>query len=136
MTVPTKDRGDLIREHGERLATLTERIDNMKDRIDRPERLIEARSKQRLTWSVAWVGVLAAVVGAIVGGLIPEIFKRFATRQTNSSFSMKTRQTRQGRTASTSDLIFPAPPHQGSRNSGRTSPARSRGFNSPRPPGA
>jgi len=71
MATPSKDRDELIREHGERLATLTERIDNLRRDIDRIYQLLEVQSKRRSSWSIALLGLVAA----IIGGLMPELVR-------------------------------------------------------------
>jgi hypothetical protein len=95
MTVPSKDRGDLIREHGERLATLDERIENIRREIDdnirrdiervqrsveadinRIQQSLEAQKERRWSMNLALVGLL----GAIVGGMLTEAFKLLASR--------------------------------------------------------
>lgn len=97
MTTPSKDRGDLIREHGERIATLDERIDHLRRDFDRVQNSLEAQKKslqdfdkrfevtikdvERLVkklddvssrrWDL-WKIVLAAILGAVLanGGAI------------------------------------------------------------------
>jgi hypothetical protein len=71
VTVPSKDRGELIREHGERLATLNERIDNLRRDIDRIQNALESRTERRWSLYLALVGLL----GAVIGGLLNEAVK-------------------------------------------------------------
>ncbi len=71
MTTPSKDRGDLIREHGERIATLNERIDNLRRDVDRIQKSLETRTERRWSLNLTLVGLL----GAIIGGLLTEAFK-------------------------------------------------------------
>jgi hypothetical protein len=76
VTIPSKDRSDLIREHGERIATLTERIDNLRRDIDRIQSSLESRKDRRSSLNIALVGIS----GGVIASVLIEAFKLLAPR--------------------------------------------------------
>ena len=63
MTIPAKDRGDLIREHGERIATLNERIDNLRRDVERLDKKFdELRSRRWALWQLLLAGLLTSIL--------------------------------------------------------------------------
>ena len=77
MTIPSKDRGDLIREHGERIATLNERIDNIRRDVDLLKQSLELRTARRWSLNLALLGLFGAVIAAVIGGLISKFLPGF-----------------------------------------------------------
>ncbi len=75
MTSTNKDRGDLIREHGERLATLEERIENIRRDIDRILKTLETRKERQWSLSLVLIIALVGLVSAVIGGVLTEVFK-------------------------------------------------------------
>ncbi len=83
MTVPSKDRGDLIREHGERIATLDERIQNLQRHvdedirrdIDRISKILETRKDRQWSLSLGLIMALVGLISAILGGILTKVFE-------------------------------------------------------------
>jgi uncharacterized membrane protein YoaK (UPF0700 family) len=75
VTSTNKDRGDLIREHGERLATLEERIENIRRDIDRILKTLETRKERQWSLSLVLIIALVGLVSAVIGGVLTEVFK-------------------------------------------------------------
>ena len=78
-----EERDTLIREHGERIATLTARIDSLQRDLDRLENRIETGLTRRsMLWFalIGWLIALINVVATVGASLVPEVLKRLRSR--------------------------------------------------------
>jgi hypothetical protein len=62
----------LLREHGERIATHAERIDNLRRDIDRILKLLETRKEHQWSLSLTFLVILGSLIGTVVAGVVAE----------------------------------------------------------------
>ncbi|MBV9122511.1 MAG: hypothetical protein JO112_03985 [Planctomycetes bacterium] len=74
MTVPSPTQGEVIRQLTKEVATLNERISNMREQMNELKRLQEETSRKR--WAL-----LPPVLGALVNGLIAFLVAYFVAHK-------------------------------------------------------
>ncbi len=78
----------MIREHGERIATLDERIQNLqrhvdediRREIDRISKILETRKERQWSLSLGLVMAFVGLISALIGGVLTKVFEVLLTR--------------------------------------------------------
>ena len=73
--MPSQTPTDRISHLEKQVATLTERIDNVRDNVRRDIDRIEVSLERRTNWHRSLMLTFVGILGALIGSMLPELVK-------------------------------------------------------------